>query len=245
MIKLVEVKNVTYKYPDGFIAIDDMNFDINKGEKVGLIGANGAGKSTLLQLLVGIFLTKDASIKIDNIPINKKNLSEIRKKIGFIFQDSDNQLFMNKVKEDISFGLRNTKLSNEEINNKIKEVLEYLNISQLENKNIYMLSGGQKKLVSIAGILVMNPEIILMDEPSAALDPKARRNLINLLIDLDKTLLIASHDLDMILDVCDRVILLDKGKILYDGNAKEILYNKELLEEANLELPLRLSSQYN
>ena len=152
---------------------------------------------------------------------------------------------MNKVKEDISFGLRNTKLSNEEINNKIKEVLEYLNISQLENKNIYKLSGGQKKLVSIAGILVMNPEIILMDEPSAALDPKARRNLINLLIDLDKTLLIASHDLDMILDVCDRVILLDKGKILYDGNAKEILYNKELLEEANLELPLRLSSQYN
>lgn len=242
MSSIIELSNVEYKYPDGFKAIDNITLNINKGEKVGLIGANGAGKSTLLQLLVGTFITKSGFIKIDNTIISKTTLRQIREKIGFIFQESDNQLFMNKVKEDVSFGLRNRKISEDVIDKKVKEILEYLSISELRDKNIYKLSGGQKRLVAIAGILVMNPEAILMDEPSASLDPKSRRVIINILKKLDKTLLIASHDLDMILDICDRVILINKGKLIYDGDAKGILYNKDILESVNLELPLSINS---
>ena len=240
MSSFISIDNVVYKYPDGFKAIDNISININKGEKVGLIGSNGAGKTTFLQLIIGALNLNSPSIILDDITLSKKNIKEIRKKVGYIFQDSDNQLFMNKVYEDISFGLRNMNLSSAEIKDRVSNISKYLDIEDILDKNIYKLSGGQKKLVAIAGILVMNPSLILMDEPSVALDPKARRKLINILKELDETILIASHDLDMILDVCDRVILIDNGKLVVDGVSKEILTNEDLLESSNLESPLSL-----
>ena len=182
--KIIEVDNVNYKYPDGYRAIKDISFYVRAGEKLGIIGANGAGKSTILKLLIGILTAENREIIINNLLINKNNLKEIRKKVGFIFQESDNQIFMNTVYDDIAFGLRSSKLNEDDINIKIDNILEEFQIERLKNKQIYKLSGGEKKVVAIAGIIVMNPEIILMDEVTSYLDPKSRRRVINLIKDL-------------------------------------------------------------
>ena len=238
--KIIEVDNVNYKYPDGYRAIKDVSFYVREGEKLGIIGANGAGKSTMLKLLIGILTAENGEIIINNLLINKNNLKEIRKKVGFIFQESDNQIFMNTVYDDIAFGLRSSKLNEDDINIKIDSILEGFQIEKLKNKQIYKLSGGEKKVVAIAGIIIMNPEIILMDEVTSSLDPKSRRRVINLIKDLKETIVIASHDLDMILDVCDRVIVFSNGEIIKEGNSYSILSNKDIMEESNLELPLSL-----
>ena len=238
--KVIEVDNVNYNYPDGYRAIKDVSFYVREGEKLGIIGANGAGKSTILKLLTGILIAENGKIIINDILLNKKNLKEIRKKVGFVFQESDNQLFMNTVYDDIAFGLRSSKRNEESINLKIDNTLEEFKIERLRNKQIYKLSGGEKKVVAIAGIIVMNPEIILMDEVTASLDPKSRRTVINLIRDLKETIVVASHDLDMILDVCDRVLVFSNGEIVKEGSSYTILSNKKIMEESNLELPLSL-----
>ena len=239
----IYVDKITYKYPDGFKAIDEISFSANIGEKIGLIGANGAGKSTMLQLLTGLFIAIEGKIFIDNIELSKKTLKEIRKKIGFIFQDSDNQLFMNTVYEDIAFGLRSRGIREDIVKEKVEEILKQMCIEYLMDKSVYKLSGGQKRIVAIAGILVMNPKILLMDEPTASLDPKSRRILINTLKKLPQTNIIATHDLDMIMDLCTRVIILNNGKIVADGIADKLLRDKELMEKCNLELPLSLQNK--
>lgn len=238
--KVIEVDNIHYKYPDGYRAINDVSFYVREGEKLGIIGANGAGKSTMLKLLIGILTAENGKIVISDILLNKKNLKEIRKKVGFVFQESDNQLFMNTVYDDIAFGLRSSKENEVNINLKIDKILKEFQIERLRNKQIYKLSGGEKKIVAIAGILVMSPEIILMDEVTASLDPKSRRRVINLITNLKETIVIASHDLDMILDVCDRVLVFSNGKIIQEGDSYSILSNKIIMEESNLELPLSL-----
>lgn len=243
MKKIVaNIENITYEYPDKFKAIEDLSFSVKEGEKIGLIGANGAGKSTILKLLTGLFISKEGKISIDSIELNKNNLKEIRRKIGFIFQDSDSQLFMNTVYDDIAFGLRSKGMSEEKVSQKVDKILKKLSIEYLKDKTIYKLSGGQKRIISIAGILVMEPEIIIMDEPTCALDPKYRRRFINILKDLQQTQIIATHDLDMIMDTCSRVIILNEGKIVADGKSDELLKEKKLLEMSNLELPLSLQS---
>ncbi|MDV4151830.1 ABC transporter ATP-binding protein [Clostridium sp. AL.422] len=238
--RVIEVGNIYYKYPDGYRAIKDVSFDVSDGEKLGIIGSNGAGKSTMLKLLTGIITAESGKISVNDILINKKNLKEVRKKIGFVFQESDNQLFMNTVYDDIAFGLRSSKKDEDNINFKIGRILEEFQIEGLRNKQIYKLSGGEKKVVAIAGIMVMNPEIILMDEVTAYLDPKSRRRVINLIKHLKETIIIASHDLDMILDVCDRVLVFSNGEIIKEGDSYSILSNKDIMEESNLELPLSL-----
>lgn len=238
--KVIEAQNVNYKYPDGYRAIKNVSFYVKEGEKLGIIGANGAGKSTMLKLLIGILSAESGKIIINDILINKKNLKEIRKNVGFVFQESDNQLFMNTVYDDIVFGLRSSKESEENIKLKVNTIIEKFQIEKLINKQIYKLSGGEKKIVAIAGIMIMNPEIILMDEVTSSLDPKSRRIVINLIKDLKETIVIASHDLDMILDVCDRVLVLNNGEIIQEGQAYSILSNKKIMEESNLELPLSL-----
>lgn len=170
--------------------------------------------------------------------LTKKNLPLIRQKTGYVFQDSNNQLFMTTVYEDVAFAPRNYGLPQTEVDRRVTAALNQVYISDLKNKQIYKLSGGEKKLAAIAGILSMTPDIILMDEPSAALDPKNRRNLIHILNELPQTKLIASHDLDFILDTCSRVLLLSHGELIADGPACEILGNQELLEANSLELPL-------
>ncbi|MBU5315708.1 energy-coupling factor ABC transporter ATP-binding protein [Clostridium bornimense] len=235
---ILDIEKVTYKYPDGYKAIKDISFKVKDGEKVGLIGANGAGKSTILQLIAGLYFCNEGKIVVDNMEVNKKTLKEIRKGLGFVFQESDNQLFMNTVYEDIAFGLRSNKVSEEDININITDILNKLSIDKLKDKEIYKLSGGQKKIASIAGILVMKPKIILMDEPTSSLDPKSRRTVINIINSINKTFIIATHDLDMILDCCEKVIILQDGKVIAEGKSQELLRDKEILEKANLELPL-------
>ena len=235
---ILDIEKVTYKYPDGYKAIKDISFKVKDGEKVGLIGANGAGKSTILQLIAGLYFCNEGKIVVDSMEVNKKTLKEIRKGLGFVFQESDNQLFMNTVYEDIAFGLRSNKVSGEDINISITDILNKLSIDKLKDKEIYKLSGGQKKIASIAGILVMKPKIILMDEPTSSLDPKSRRTVINIINSINKTFIIATHDLDMILDCCEKVIILQDGKVIAEGKSQELLRDKEILEKANLELPL-------
>lgn len=220
-----------------------MDLHIGEQESVGIVGANGAGKSTLLKLLVGLDLGFQGSIRIEEIEVRKETLAHVREKIGFVFQDSDSQLFMNTVYQDVAFAPRNYGLSEQEVQRRVESALMKAGITHLRDRQIYKLSGGEKKLVSIATILSMTPDILIMDEPSIALDPKNRRNLIHILNSFDHLKIIASHDLDMILDTCSRTILLNNGQIVADGPTEKILRDKELLEANNLELPFCLQGR--
>lgn len=234
----IELEHVNYSYPGFAPALRDITFSVRDRESVGLIGANGVGKSTLLKLLVGLNPDYEGQILIDRIPVNKKNLPVIREKIGYVFQDSDSQLFMTRVADDVAFAPRNYGLPEDEVRRRTDRALESIGIESLKHRQIHQLSGGEKKMVSIATILAMTPSIILMDEPSIALDPGNRRRLIRILNQLNQTKIIASHDLDMILETCSRVILMADGKIIQDGDASDILSDQTLLEAHGLELPL-------
>ena len=220
--------------------IKGVSFSACENDSIGIIGANGVGKSTLLKLLVGLELNFTGQIRVEEIPLEKKTLSRVREKIGYVFQDSDSQLFMTNVYQDVAFAPRNYGLPQEEVDRRVKNALSSVHIEHLRDKPVHALSGGEKKLVSIATILSMIPDIILMDEPSAALDPKNRRNLINILNEFDHMKIITSHDLDFIWDTCNRILLMADGQIVADGTSDEILKNKELLEANGLELPLSL-----
>ncbi|MBP5304494.1 MAG: ABC transporter ATP-binding protein [Lachnospiraceae bacterium] len=235
---MIEFKNVNFEYDKGNPVFKDLSFKIEKSDRVGLIGANGAGKSTLMKLMLGL-LPFEGEILIDELSVNKANVNVIRKKIGYILQNSDNQMFMPTVLDDIMFGPLNYGHSKEEAEKIADEALELLNLTYLKNRHNHKLSGGEKKMAAIATIIAMKPKIILMDEPTSALDPYNRRKVIEIINSLPYTKLIASHDLDMILDTCDKVILLGKDGIAASGNAKDILMQKELLEANRLELPLR------
>ena len=234
----IELKQVDFAYDKNVQILKQVTMQIESGESVGLIGANGVGKSTLLKLLVGLNENYIGDIRVEGIPVSNQNLSAIREKTGYVFQDSENQLFMSTVSEDIAFGPRNYGLPESEVKKRVEDALKRMRIENLAEKQIYKLSGGEKKMAAIATILSMQPEVVLMDEPTIALDPKNRRNLIHILNELSQTKLIASHDLDMIYDTCDRVVLMDQGEVVADGMAKEILTDQKLLEEHGLELPL-------
>lgn len=238
MENIISVSDLSFGYDSKRKVLENINFQLKKGESVGLVGANGVGKSTLLRILVGLNTGLQGDVMVNNIPLEKKNLKTIRKNVGYVFQDADSQLFMSTVFDDVAFAPRNYGMSEAEVNEKTMEALKVVHIEQLKDKQIYKLSGGEKKLASIATILSTEPDVILMDEPSVALDPKNRRNLINILNRLNQAKIIASHDLNMIMDTCERTILLSDGKIIKDGNTKEILLDKELMEESGLELPL-------
>jgi len=236
---LININHLTVIYPDGHKAIDDITFHIDKGQKVAVIGANGAGKSTLLLSLVGIIMPSPQTIIINNIVLNKNSLNDIRAKIGVVFQNPDDQLFMTKVYDDIAFGPRNYGVPEPEIAGRIDSILKALGIPHLKERMPHRLSGGEKRSVALASVLSMHPDILLLDEPSSSLDPRARKKLLVILADLPQTQLIATHDLDMALDICDRVIILKDGSIRADGKPQEILTNKELLQKNGLELPFR------
>lgn len=236
----IDVEKLSFGYDKGTEILSQITLHAAGTESIGIIGANGVGKSTFLKLLVGLHLGFQGSVRIEDIPVEKGTLPLIRSKIGYVFQDSDSQLFMNTAYEDVAFAPRNYGLPENEVQKRVDQALRQTGIEHLKNKQIYKMSGGEKKLVSIATILSMTPDIILMDEPSIALDPKNRRNLINILNSFAHLKIIASHDLDMILDTCERTILMADGKIICDGPTKEILTNKGLLEANGLELPFCL-----
>ena len=234
----INFEHVNYSYEKTVPILQDITFTAHENDSIGLIGANGVGKSTLLKLLVGLNPDYEGSIRVEEMPVVKEMLPKVREKIGYVFQDSDSQLFMSTVFADVAFAPRNYGLLETEVEQRVSHALEQIHIGHLRDKQIYKLSGGEKKLASIATILSTEPDVILMDEPSVALDPKNRRNLINILNQLNQAKIIASHDLNMIMDTCERTILLSDGKVIKDGNTKEILLDKELMEESGLELPL-------
>ena len=241
-MKMIEFQNVSFSYDGEGPVVENLSFTIQDGESVGLIGANGAGKSTIMKLLLGL-LSGQGQILVDELPVNKQNLPAIRQKIGFVLQDSDNQMFMPTVYEDMIFGPRNYGLSKEETERRVDAVLNRLGLVELKHRYNHKISGGEKRMAAIATILTMEPETILMDEPSTALDPVNRRTVINTINTLPQTKLIASHDLDMILDTCQRVILLSRGKIVADGPAERILRDQALLEANRMELPFCLQGR--
>ena len=234
----IKIEDLYYEYPDGYEALRGIDLTLYKGESLGIVGANGAGKSTLLLQLTGINYPSKCKIEVNSMEINKKNLAKIRKNIGFVFQNPEDQLFTTSIYEDVAFGPKNYKLSKEEVDKRVNEALEKVGILDLKDRAPYRLSGGQQNLAAIATAISMEPSILIMDEPTAALDPRARRRLINLLNSFEYTKIVASHDLDMILDTCKRTIVLKDGKIAADGDTKDILLDEKLMDECNLELPL-------
>lgn len=239
---MILLDHVSFEYEKGNKTLDDITFEIKEGQSVGLIGANGAGKSTLMKLLLGL-IPHGGSVNVAGMELNAKNLAEIRRKMGFVLQNSDNQMFMPTVFEDIIFAPMNYGMNKEDAEKAADSVLEALGLTDIKHRHNHKLSGGEKRMAAIATVLAMNPDIILMDEPTSALDPYNRRKIINIINSFDKTKVITSHDLDMILDTCDRVIFLSEGKVVADGSAEEILSNKELLEAHRMELPLSLQKQ--
>ena len=221
---MIKFENVSFGYEKEIPVIKNLSFSINDGDTIGLIGANGAGKSTIMKLLLGLLQHK-GHIIVDSLEVEKKNYPEIRKKLGYVLQDSDNQMFMPTVYEDMMFAPMNYGFTRDEAEKRVDETLKKLGLMELKHRHNHKISGGEKRMAAIATILAMDPEVILMDEPSTALDPMNRRTLINTIKQLPQTKIIASHDLDMILEICNRVILLNHGEIVADGKTKELLTN--------------------
>ncbi len=236
----IEVSDLGFTYPDGTAALDAVSFRIGHGESIALVGANGAGKSTLLMHLNGFLLPSCGAVRIGEVPVGKGTVADIRKTIGMVFQDPDDQLFMPTVSEDVAFGPMNLGLPVEEIQLRVDDALERVGALHLADRPPYRLSGGEKRAVAIATVLAMAPSILVMDEPSSNLDPRARRRLITLLDTFDHTKIIATHDLDMAMDLCERTIVMSDGTITADGPTHEIFADDALLEASGLEKPLSL-----
>ena len=236
---MIEFQHVSFAYEKDSPVLRDLSFRIEKGEAVGLIGANGAGKSSVMKLLLGL-LQGEGKILVDGVEVRKDTLAEIRRKLGFVLQNSDNQMFMPTVYEDMMFAPLNYMLTREEAEARVDAVLARLHLEHLKHRYNHKISGGEKRMAAIATVLAMEPEAVLMDEPTSALDPYNRRIVINTIRELDQTRIITSHDLDMILDTCDRVILLSEGRIVADGKASVLLRDRELLERHRMELPLSI-----
>ncbi|MCL2163882.1 MAG: energy-coupling factor ABC transporter ATP-binding protein [Oscillospiraceae bacterium] len=230
---MITVKDLTIEYADGSRAVDAVSFSIKAGENVALIGANGAGKTTLLLALVGILPVRDGEIYIGETILEKKNLREVRSRVGLVFQNPDDQLFMPSIFEDVAFGPRNYGCDEAETAERVKAVLSRLGIERLAERSPLKLSGGEKRLAAISTVLSMEPDFLLFDEPTAFLDPRARRNLTSVLSGLAQGKLIATHDLSFAGEICSRVLLLHNGKLVAD-DAKNILYDDSKLEAAGL-----------
>ncbi len=233
---MIQINDVSIVYDHTIIAINHLTTTIH-APVTAIIGENGSGKSTLLTSIVGLH-PMAGSILVDGLEVKKDNLNAIRKRVGYLFQNPDHQLFMNTVYEDIAFGLVSQGMDQDVVKEKVEAMAYQLHIDDLLARNCAKLSGGQKSLVALAGVLVMEPDILLLDEPTAFLDPKARRRIINILKSLPQSIILATHDLDMAYDLVDEVILIHKGMLITKGD-KQMLTNKDILESNGLELPLR------
>jgi cobalt/nickel transport system ATP-binding protein len=237
---LVAVQGLRFAYADGTPALDGVSFAIHHGESVGLVGANGAGKSTLLLHLAGVLTPTSGTIRVGDWPVTRRTLPHVRRSLGLVFQDPDDQLFMPTVEDDVAFGPANLGLPADEVEGRVVAALERVGALHLRRRPPHRLSGGEKRAVAIASVLAMSPDILVMDEPSSPLDPAARRALIAQLKAFEHTKIVASHDLDLVLDVCARTIVLSGGKVAADGPTAGILRDEALLARCRLERPLRL-----
>jgi cobalt/nickel transport system ATP-binding protein len=238
----IKMEDVRYVYPDGCVALDCVNLKILRKEKVAILGSNGAGKSTLLMLMNGLYTPSKGRVHVLGLPVNNKNLHTIRMKVGLVFQEPENQLFCPTVWEDVTFGPLNMGLSEEEVIRRAKDALKTVGLEGYEEKAPHHLSVGEKKKAAIAAVLAMKPEILVLDEPTANLDPKSKIELIDFLNGLHKdgniTLITATHDLDVVPTIAHRIYVLNKGRIIAEGSPKEVFSDPTLLNRANLELPI-------
>ncbi|AWK52055.1 ATP-binding protein [Clostridium beijerinckii] len=240
---ILKVEDLYYTYGNGKSALDGVNVDIYEGEKIAVLGSNGSGKSTFFLNVDGVLTPENGKIIYRGTVISKKNLNELRKNIGIVFQDADNQIIASTVKAEVAFGPMNLKLPKEEVLKRVDEALAYMNISEFKDRPPHYLSGGEKKRVSIADIIAMKSEIIIFDEPTAALDPLNAMMLEEVLVKLGsegKTMLISTHDVDFAYRWAERVLVFCEGKIIADGTPLEIFQNKEVLKQANLKEPTLL-----
>ncbi|MBP8645871.1 MAG: ABC transporter ATP-binding protein [Syntrophobacteraceae bacterium] len=239
---IVEVNELHFSYPDGNKALGGVSFRVTHGERLGVVGANGAGKSTLLLHLNGTLVPESGTVRIGDFPLTKKTLPHVRRTVGMVFQDPDDQLFMPRVYDDVAFGPLNLGFPPEEVHDRVMKALATVGADHLRDRPPYRLSAGEKRAVAIATVLSMAPDILVMDEPTSNLDPRARRRLIQLLGTFDHTLIVATHDLDMVLDLCPRILVLKDGQAAAQGAALQILQDEPLLHSCNLEKPLGLQA---
>jgi cobalt/nickel transport system ATP-binding protein len=235
--EVIEARDISFTYPGGMAALRGVSFGISHGEAVGIIGCNGAGKSTLLLHLNGYLTPNHGEVRIGDVPLTRQTVAMARRAVGLVFQDSDDQLFMATVFEDVAFGPLNLGLADDEVEQRVKAALDRVGMAHLRERPPHRLSAGEKRAVAIAGVLALEPDILVMDEPSSNLDPRARRRLIELLRSFEHTRIIATHDLEMVVEVCSRVIVLDGGTVVADGPTRDILNDETLMNAHGLERP--------
>lgn len=240
MTPAIEIKKLNYRYADGTHALRDLSLSIAPGECVGLLGSNGSGKSTLLLHLNGILpekLSKDSPVRIHGEPVCEANLEKIRQQVGLLFQDPDDQLFCATVAEDVAFGPSQLGLPPEEVARRVRTALAQVGLSGYENRSPQHLSQGEKRRACLAGVLSCQPSILVLDEPSSGLDPRSRREFKTVLRDVPATKLVASHDLELVLEFCPRSIILDGGRVVAEGSTFDLMANEELMLAHGLERP--------
>ena len=233
----LSVNNLSFEYPDGFKALENINLSLSKGERLAVLGPNGAGKTTLILHLNGILGDLNGQITLNNNSFSEENISKIRKSVGLVFQDPDDQLFMPTVLEDVMFGPKNFGFSDELVKKNSMKALEQVKMLQFIDKPPHHLSFGQKRKVAIASVLASEPELLLLDEPSSNLDPASRRELIDILKNLDVSIILVTHDLPMALEICNRSVILNNGKITANDETYKILKNEKVMADNRLELP--------
>jgi cobalt/nickel transport system ATP-binding protein len=231
---LLQTIDLTYTYPDGTHALGGVNLSVRAGEKIGLVGPNGSGKSTLLQCLAGLVFGR-GKVLFRGQPLTPQHVRDVRGQIGIVFQSADDQLFMPSLSEDLAFGPMNLGLPAEQVRTRVQQVADQMGLSHMLERPPHHLSMGQRRNAAIAGVLAMQPELLLMDEPASNLDPRSRRRLIEILSSLSLTMLIASHDLAMVAGLCTRVVLIESGRVVADGPADAILHDAPLMERHGLE----------
>ncbi len=227
---------MSYRYPDGNLALDGLSFSVRKGEKVALVGPNGAGKSTLLNIMAGLFAPSKGVVEVMGTPLARKQVGPARRHVGLLFQDPDDQIFMPTVLEDVAFGPMNLGMNEKDVQVRVEEALRATSLEGYRDRAPHRLSVGEKKRVALAGLLAMSPDILLLDEPTANLDPQGRRELINVLKGREETLVLATHDLGIAFELTSRVIVLNK-RVLFDGDHAGLLKTPDILKQARLELP--------
>ncbi|MER6509163.1 ABC transporter ATP-binding protein [Nonomuraea sp. NPDC001636] len=237
MVNSLEVSDLAYAYPDGTQALFGVNLAIGRGERVALLGPNGAGKTTLVMHLNGILTAGHGGVAVGGVPVRKDTLKEIRQRVGLVFQDPDDQLFMPTVRDDVAFGPANAGLKGAELDRVVRDALDRVGMLAAADRPPHHLSFGQRRRVAVATVLAMRPEILVLDEPSSNLDPAARRELAEILRSLDVTVLMVTHDLPYALELCERSLILSGGVIAADGPTRELLADAELLAGHRLELP--------
>ncbi|MGE3328492.1 MAG: energy-coupling factor ABC transporter ATP-binding protein, partial [Acidimicrobiia bacterium] len=237
MTTALEVKDLAFAYPDGHQALFQIDFTIEAGERVALLGPNGAGKTTLVLHLNGILSPGHGEIHVTGLPVVKKNLQEIRRRVGIVFQDPDDQLFMPTVRDDIAFGPANLGLRGDELDARVREALDLVGMLEYIDRPPHHLSFGQRRRVAAATVLAMQPDILVLDEPSSNLDPAARREFADIIRALGMTTFMVTHDLPYALELCPRALVMNNGRIVADGPTRDILTNTKLMSANRLELP--------